>query len=472
MARFSDLADEIVLGIWPYIHPSAVESFALTNRKIYSLGSKSITVHNRLSKLYKVVTNEPTGYGKIMRTDLLIKTIVDIIRDPRIAHYVRAIHIDTCMDSFGLVPTLEDDLERFRETRANLDVISHLLEDCEFVEHREVIYWWSNIKQGNEDPLLGLLLYILPNIRVIRFEPYIYEPTLALELITRIAREGSHPALSKLRELAVEPDQPSGIEDLAVLTTFALLSSVNKLTGKYVSNKDISDSTFRIKKPLFLPKASNVRSVELIESNLPGNIFDHFISIFKSLLSFTYTPCRIYIRTPETTTHSFDPFAIRNTLAFHSGLTLKELTLLACTRKRQYMGTLHSFKSLTHLITDWRLLLPPCPVDKTKLAKALPPSIVEVTLHLDYRFNGRQAKKMIENLCTYKAWDHPNLQIIRFCHLPDTAMHTFLEDDFVKTAKAAGLMLELHTDPGRFSSGDARCDITLLLLFGRSLSIT
>ena len=458
MARFSDLADEIVLSIWPHIHPSAVESFALTNRKIYSLGSKSITVHNRLSKLYKVVTNKPTGYGKIMRTDLLIKAIVDIIRDPRIAHYVREICIDTCVDCFGAVNTLEDDAERIRETRANLDVISHLLEDCDFVEHREVMIWWCNIEQGNQDPLLGLLLYILPNIRVIRFEPYINEPTLALKLIARIAREGSHPALSKLSELVVEPDEPSGTEDLAVLTTFASLSSVSKLTGKHVSNEYISDSTFRIKKPfpLFLPKASNVRNVELIESNLPGNIFDQFISTFRSLLSFTYTPCRRNTCTHQTKIHYFDPFVIRNALAFHSGLTLKELTLLACTRRRQYMGTLHSFKSLTHLITDWRLLLPPYSVHRTKLAKALPPSIVDVTLHLDYRFNGRRAKKMIENLCTYKAWDHPNLQIIRFCHLPDIAMHTFLEDDFVKTAKAAGLMLELHTDPGRFSSKETR----------------
>ena len=123
------------------------------------------------------------------------------------------------MEIFG-TSNWKYEAERMREIRANLDVISHLLEDCDWLEHPEVTYWWSNIKQGNGDPLLGLLLYILPNIRVICFKPYIVELTLALELVASFVWEGSHPALSKLGEVAVETYQPRGIEDLAVFTMF------------------------------------------------------------------------------------------------------------------------------------------------------------------------------------------------------------------------------------------------------------
>ena len=127
------------------------------------------------------------------------------------------------------------------------------------------------------------------------------------------------------------------------------------------------------------------------------------------------------------------------------------------------MGTLHGLKSPTHLITDWRLLLPPKPVHRNRLAKALPPSVVGDTLHLDYRFKGRRAKKMIENLCTHKAWNQPNLQINRFCHLPTTASRTFSKVDFLETAEFAGLTLKLDTDPDGFSPREVRWDVTGLI---------
>jgi len=178
MARFGDLPDETILGIWPYIYPNAIESFALTCRKIYDLGAKAVTEHNRLRKLYRVLVNEPSenterGLTKAPRSELLINPLVDIMRETRIAHYVKEVRMQYCSDCWG---NIFDDAQRKRETYRHLHTLSRLLERCKYLRQQEATEWWDQIKIGNEDPMLGLLLYLLPDVRTIRFDPYIGEP--------------------------------------------------------------------------------------------------------------------------------------------------------------------------------------------------------------------------------------------------------------------------------------------------------
>ena len=458
MARFGDLPEETVLGIWPYIHPNAIESFALTCQRFYHLGAKAITKHNRLRKLYGVLVNEPSrdtrlGLSKAPRSELLINLLVDIMRESRIAYYVKEFRMQYCSDCWD---DIFDDAERKRETYRHLHVLSYLLEGCKYLRQQEVTEWWDQIKIGNEDPILGLLLYLLPAVRTIRFDPCTREPALCLGLIRRVAQDRKCLALSRLNEVRVEAPEPNGTEDLSALSTFANLPSVSKLIGLRIADDGDVNRGNRADqiRPDFRPKASNVKMLELRDVNLPLKTFNLLLGMFKSLQSFTYTPCSTYWQNERM--YEFDSFVIRRAVALHAKDSLKTLTLVACDRKKEYMGTIHDFKSLANLTTNWGLLLPPGHIDSCTLAATLPPSIEEVTLLVDDKFNAWRGKRLIRHLLVCTRYEHPGLGDFSLKHLAVPAMEILENDKTVEIAQATGLTLRLDNTPNVISASETR----------------
>lgn len=458
MARFGDLPEETVLGIWPYIHPNAIESFALTCRKIYNLGAKAITEHNRLRKIYRVLVNEPSeetemGLSKPPRSELLINPLVDIMREPRIAYYVREVRMQYCSKSWG---EMFDDAVRKRETYRHLDTLSRLLEGCKYLRHSEINHWWYQIKKGNEGPMLGLLLYLSPNVRIISFDSYNIEAGLCLEFIRRMAQDQTSLALSRLNEVTIEASAPDRTEYFSALTTFALLPSVTKIIGRFIDDYGTCDGEIRtdLIGADFRPKASNVKTLELQYVNLRSKIFSRLLGMFKSLESFAYCPCTF--RWPAAKIFDLDSFVIRRAVALHAKDSLKTLTLLTRDRKKQYMGTIHDFRSLATLTTDWGLLLPPGQIDSCMLAAALPISIEEVTLLTDGKFKPRRGRRLIRHLVVCTRYDHPGLGIFSLKHLTVPAMEILGNDKTVETAQATGLTLRLDSTPNAFSAAETR----------------
>lgn len=458
MARFGDLPEETVLGIWPYIHPNAIESFALTCRKIYNLGAKAISEHNRLRRIYRILVNVPgeyteTGLTKAPRSELLINPLVDIMRGPCIAYYVEEVDVQYCSAYWD---NIFEDAKRKRETYRHLHMLSRLLEGCEYIRQSEITQWWDQIKIGNEDPILGLLLYPLPNVRTIKFDPYMMESALCLGLIRRMAQDQKCLALSRLNEVTIIAPELRGPEDLSALATFALLPSVSNINGQYIADDENFDREIRRDqiRPDFRPKASNVKTLELRDSNLPSNTFNLLLGIFKSLKSFTYTPC-LSVWHAEVI-HEFDSFVIRRAIASCAKDSLKTLTLLAHDRKKEYMGTIHNFKSLASLTTEWRLLLPPGQIDRCTLAAALPSSIEEVTLLVDDNFNARRGKRLIRHLLGCTRYEHPGLGVFSLKHLTVQAMEILVKDKTVEIAQAAGLALRLDNTPNTIPADEAR----------------
>lgn len=458
MARFGDLPEETVLGIWPYIHPTAIESFALTCKKIHNLGAKAITEHNRLRGTYSILSNEPCKDTeeeliKAPRWELLINPLVDIMREQRIAYYVEEVGMQSCSDCWGSIFV---DGQRKRETYRHLHILSRLLEGCEYIRQSEITQWWDQIMIGNEDPVLGLLLYLLPNIRTIRFESYMMDSALCLGLIRRMAQDQNCSALSRLNEVTIETPGLGGPEDISALATFALLPSVSKILGQRIADYETSDCESRRDqdRPEFRPKASNVKTLELRDSNLDSNTFNLLLKIFKSLKSFTYTPCPNDWQ--AVIIHHFNSFAIRRAVASCAKDSLKSLVLLACGRKKQYMGTIHDFKSLASLTTDWRLLLPPGKIDSCTLAAVLPPSIEDVTLLVDDNFKARRGKRLIRHLLSCTRYEHPCLGFFSLKHLTVQAMEILVKDNTVEIAQATGLTLRLDDTPDIIPTSETR----------------
>lgn len=56
MAIFSDLANELIIGIWEYVlDPEDVESFALVSKRIYGLSSPFLLEHARLKRQFSEI---------------------------------------------------------------------------------------------------------------------------------------------------------------------------------------------------------------------------------------------------------------------------------------------------------------------------------------------------------------------------------------------------------------------------------
>ncbi len=84
MAVFSDLPNELIIGIWGYvIQPDDVVSFALASKRIYGLSSQFLIEHSSLKQQYSKIFI-CSSIGNYEAADLLEK----ILLNNRIVFYI------------------------------------------------------------------------------------------------------------------------------------------------------------------------------------------------------------------------------------------------------------------------------------------------------------------------------------------------------------------------------------------------
>lgn len=460
MARFGDLPEEMVLSVWPFIPTNTVESFALTCRRVYRLCAKTLTEYNVSKKRYKVLVNETrrdylsvaTQARQSSRSELLINPIVDLFRNPGLEHHMKQVVVAYLAEDW--FNTFGND-ERERETTGNIDVLHHILNNCKYLREKEAVEWSDLIKRGYEDPMLGLLLYLLPNDRTINFDPYDKEPTKCLDLVKRMTWDQSCSALSRLSEVIIESAEPDHTSDLSAITTFAMLPSVTTISGKYITDDGDFSTKWWESGCVFTPRGSNVKRLDLIEANLPSTCFYRLIGIFNALETFDYQPIperwSEYMPWPP-----FDPYAIRHALARHSKSTLKTMSLTAGKRQKRFMGPIRDFESLTSLTTDWRLLLRPGRLHSPELSEALPPSIEDVTLITDTLLDAKIAVNLIEDLLSSKDVEHPNLCYFVLDLVPENAEAVFKNSNVYKLANENVQDFHIAFTPNKIIENETR----------------
>ena len=202
MARFGDLPPDIILHIWRHIQVVDIDSFALVSHDIRALGAKQIIEHEHLKKKYSIVWSGPKDnafryfrgdrQSKISMHRYLITIIRDILSKPRHAEYVQQIHVSNIAGTYTELYSDEEQEERMEQTEATYDLLQYLMEKTPHVTGAEFsrylpddkkFYWWDQIEKGSEDPILGILLPLLPNLHTIQWEPYIEEANLCLALV-------------------------------------------------------------------------------------------------------------------------------------------------------------------------------------------------------------------------------------------------------------------------------------------------
>lgn len=364
MANFSKLPNEMVSEVWSFIpEPRDLESFALVSKHVYAMGKPFLEEHNKLRKNYS-----------FLQTDIWTRTydlaffLKEVLLRPRAALYVTHLSIDRYLeywqdqrnDNESHVPYPDDVTTLFVEA----------IHKSSFVPLNEAAKWITSFKEGNQEPILALLILLLPNLTTITVTDNGYPSGLLQETIQRVAEAQSTTFLTRLVRVNLTTMFIYNYDDMNFywLRTFAALPLLQSmcLYQMGLGRKDYSiDDTL-----YFSPGIYNITKVTFVRSGLRPKILFQLLESIKGLKRFSYVE-------PHELLCRFEPFWIRVALLANAKHSLESLKILSPpTHEHELLGTLREFTSLKELKTNARLLGDPDELDK--LADLLPASLEKI----------------------------------------------------------------------------------------------
>ena len=149
------------MGIWEHVlEPRDVESFSLVSKHIYALGVPFVDEHKKLKREYSFLcTNVCPSVPALLLKKILLW--------PRVGLYVTHLSIDDYQTRWDLPDDVIDEQLYFYHAPYSEDDMKLFIEAicrASSVPPEEVEYWIRTIKEGDEDPILALLLLLFPNL--------------------------------------------------------------------------------------------------------------------------------------------------------------------------------------------------------------------------------------------------------------------------------------------------------------------
>ena len=379
--------------IWNCAEVEDIYNFSTVSKRVYHLVREALREHCKLSKRLSTISNVGTECGE---PGLFGPILKEILLNPRAARYPSLLEIGIYKlqwDKDGeharrMVP--ESDLDLFKQAvRANIDDTYDDIEDD----------WFASINEGDEEPLIALLLLLLPNLRRVRLDSTA-ESGLCIEQALRTIMDHEDSAsLRKLHtvDLRRAATTDSDFLDFNFVRLFAGLPSVAGIYGRGVGTcpEDLFCTPYIINYP------TDVISLSFWRCCIdPKSLFE-FLSFSTNLQHFYYIPME-----PASDTADFDPFWIRTALLAHAHNTLKTLTILAGEHETSFMGSLDVFTSLESVQTDLQLLMGDPSMTLRIACQMLPSSIVNLRLHIDSPSDDACCKDIIENIIDMPKYFH------------------------------------------------------------------
>ena len=100
---------------------------------------------------------------------------------------------------------------------------------------------------------------------------------------------------------------------------------------------------------------------------------------------------------------------------------------------------------MTHIHTDWRLLLDEANASDQQLVDNLPSTVQQLYLKVDPHFDVETNATLIENLVLAKKSRFPVLRDLRLVHISCDQSNVLLRKVFVRTAANVGLVISCDT---------------------------
>lgn len=225
MASFNDLPNELIVEVWRQVlDPEAVESFALTSKRIYALGRNAIQEHNELKAKFSSIDHCEFDKGN----NDPVETLKNLLLNPRAALYVRNVSITRWTKSWGDVDDSEQ-VDQRSSSEGTMELFGQAIKDNPFILEDEVVSWLDALATGNESAVISLVLTMLPKLHSLNL-PHVYlDEILLFDTIKRIAECNDTKPLSRLTEVRLLPGNINGIEGFNWVRTFAKVPSVKAI---------------------------------------------------------------------------------------------------------------------------------------------------------------------------------------------------------------------------------------------------
>lgn len=321
MGIFSDLANELILGIWGYvIEPNDVESFALVSKRIYGLSLQFVNEHASLKQQYSKITfrysernNEPA--------DLLEKMLLNT----RIAFYISSLQIFYWKSRWRVQTTPQ----AYRKD--TMALFEDAIRASPLITGSEAEDWITDVRKGNDDPIIALII-----MRLIKIKEFaLLESNRDAYILRTLERITQSP------EAVVQPRQSiSGTE----------INSNNQLTSTRPS--------------MFF----TVSYMEMASLNITFDMVSQLLRCMKGLKRFYY--CRFR-------GSSFEISQLCDKLRECSQLSLQKLSIHG---EDTGLGDITQFQILAEVAIDFGVLLGNPDDTCRNLADVLPMSIESVEI--------------------------------------------------------------------------------------------
>ena len=322
MPQFLDLPNEIIHEIVQHVSPSDIESLAWTCARVKKVAANVLETHRALMRKHGVYR---FCSDRIRRRCDLSSLVNQILREPWTAVYVQKIILDRLARSWfehpnekylrsgptkDLLPFCEQDMSKLRNT----------VEKCIPSEDWDAI-WVQPLENGDEDPILALLLLLLPNLATLTFETtenaFTNSKQLHERVIHRVAtKQMSGTPLSHLRHAQVSR--------LKLLSIAASLPSMKSIHGFEIKVDDVDAETWPDGSTF--PKA-DLTDLVFTECSINSKRVVSFLKDFRALQSFTYNPSYESETDFRNGQEKLNPRCLISGLFIYASSTLRSLTL-------------------------------------------------------------------------------------------------------------------------------------------------
>ena len=353
MAKLTGLPNEIIVEILKNVSSvSDIDAFCLTSKDIRAVARPILVDH--MSLKMRCTNWRNTVEPGLMASGPPAALLKDILDNPRVALYVNSLHINEYEKSGAA----------FLTDGAVMRTLSKSVQDCAFIPEAEKYLWMDKINAGNEDPVIGLLLFLLPNLTRLRLEAD--DLTLTPDMVKRICMSDTPMALTKLRTVELDGHAEWVRINTGFFKSFTLLPAIERLSMK--GAELLYDELDPELKAIVRSHKSPIRHLSFEGCEVcPAMLLD-ILAASDCLATFTYH--EFFEEEPE---NELKPRQIRDALLANAKETLEYLKL-----ELEEPSFLESYRGFRVLET---VDIPVEYLQNQHLARMLPRSIKTLTLH-------------------------------------------------------------------------------------------
>lgn len=356
MPTFSGLPNELVAITSGFVdEPEDIQSFALVSKKVCWLSIPFLQEHARLRKLLPTIIidieDDPSGPHVLLER---------LLHYPRLAFYIHEAHIEDWR-----APQSRQNVSLASLSLERITAFEGAVRHSTYIPPSEKDAWVRNIKKGNPDPIVALIIMRLTKLRNLRL---VYPHT------------GGNVFLhATLERMTLVPDRATNLGSSVTQT--------GSDSGSHVNFK--RPSPFR-----------NIKDIEINLGGITMNVLCKMLQGVKSLQGFAFT---------SNSDNMVDFPRLKQELLRCSRDSLHKLILHDECSRQPNLGLLIAFENLQELNINLSFLRDGQEEHNRRLINVLPTSIEKLSLYLGNEAEPDDVEEIVDQVIECKINHCPRL---------------------------------------------------------------